>query len=211
MSNLSYTREELEDAVSASLSFRQIREKLGRGSRRALRRWCQEWGVSTAHFLSSRRPYTKEMLAPLVEKAKSYVGVRRALGLRPHGGAQSHLRKRISEFGLDTSHFTSRAWSRGKSFPNRRKTPEEIFVVRPDNSRRAHGDFLKRALLEVGVEHACAVCGLGPKWQGKPLVLIVDHIDGNSRDGRRHNLRFLCSNCDSQMPTYKNRKRKPIG
>ena len=34
----------------------------------------------------------------------------------------------------------------------------------------------------------------------------INHINGINNDNRIENLRFLCSNCDSQLPTYKNRR-----
>lgn len=43
---------------------------------------------------------------------------------------------------------------------------------------------------------------------GKPLVLILDHKNGVNNDNRLENLRFVCSNCDSQLETYKNRRGK---
>jgi hypothetical protein len=51
----------------------------------------------------------------------------------------------------------------------------------------------------------CALCGLTSEWQGQPLVLVLDHIDGNADNNARSNLRMVCPNCDSQLPTYKNR------
>lgn len=38
-------------------------------------------------------------------------------------------------------------------------------------------------------------------WNGIPLTLILDHIDGNHRDNRPEMLRYLCANCDSQLDT----------
>lgn len=49
----------------------------------------------------------------------------------------------------------------------------------------------------------CAVCDMPPVWNGKPLIFIHDHIDGNSENNDPANIRLVCSNCDSQLDTYK--------
>ncbi len=63
----------------------------------------------------------------------------------------------------------------------------------------------------------CLLCGwaeINPKTGTVPLV--ADHIDGNWRNNKEDNLRLVCPNCDSLLPTYgalnkgngrKNRKR----
>ena len=50
----------------------------------------------------------------------------------------------------------------------------------------------------------CQMCKI-TEWLNKPVVLILDHVDGNSKNWRLDNLRLLCSNCDSTLPTYKKR------
>ena len=50
------------------------------------------------------------------------------------------------------------------------------------------------------------MCGI-TSWLGKDVVLIMDHIDGNSDFNDKSNLRFICSNCDSTLPTYKSKNK----
>ena len=50
----------------------------------------------------------------------------------------------------------------------------------------------------------CEICK-NTEWNGITINLVVDHIDGNSNNGHKKNLRLVCNNCDSQLPTYKGR------
>jgi hypothetical protein len=50
----------------------------------------------------------------------------------------------------------------------------------------------------------CNICGI-TEWGGKPLVVILDHIDGNAENNSLTNLRLICSNCDANLPTYKSK------
>lgn len=56
-------------------------------------------------------------------------------------------------------------------------------------------------------EYKCAICGLSNSWNNKPLVLILDHIDGHANNNTRTNLRLICPNCDSQLDTYKSKNK----
>lgn len=48
----------------------------------------------------------------------------------------------------------------------------------------------------------CAICALNNTWNGKELVLQLDHIDGNSDNNSVSNLRILCPNCHTQTETF---------
>jgi 5-methylcytosine-specific restriction endonuclease McrA len=66
---------------------------------------------------------------------------------------------------------------------------------------------VRKYLIEVG-GNVCAVCGLsGQNWRKKNLVLIVDHVDGDAHNWTINNLRLVCPNCDSQLPTFKGRNK----
>lgn len=53
----------------------------------------------------------------------------------------------------------------------------------------------------------CAICGIDSIWQGKELHFILDHIDGDASNNDKDNLRLICPNCDSQLPTYKSKNK----
>jgi len=60
---------------------------------------------------------------------------------------------------------------------------------------------LKKYLAETRGE-LCAECGQLPVHNQKPLVLQLDHIDGDSDNNTPKNLRLLCPNCHSQTETF---------
>lgn len=64
---------------------------------------------------------------------------------------------------------------------------------------------LKQYMVEIQGP-SCAICGIS-EWQGKPVTLILDHIDGHAYNHTLSNMRLLCSNCDAQLPTYKSKNR----
>lgn len=152
-----------------------------------------------------RAKYTESILREAVLDSTSVTDVLRFLG-KPSciGGMHTHITNRIKRFGIDTSHFNPHK----KGLPSTRgkRLWSEVLVLSGRYGKTA-GAMLKRALLESGREHKCEWCGIPPSWRGIPITLEVDHIDGNWRDNRPDNLRFLCPNCHSQTPTHRSLNR----
>jgi Zn finger protein HypA/HybF involved in hydrogenase expression len=97
--------------------------------------------------------------------------------------------------------FCAAAWSkavaRGELSARARAIPLER-LLQTTTSRHT----VKRRLLEAGrLENRCSQCGLN-EWQGKPLSVQIDHINGIGTDHRLENLRMLCPNCHSQTSTF---------
>jgi hypothetical protein len=61
--------------------------------------------------------------------------------------------------------------------------------------------FFKKYLTET-YGYKCSCCGID-EWNGKELILEIDHIDGIPDNNEPKNLRFICPNCHSQTDTYK--------
>lgn len=147
--------------------------------------------------------HTKESLQAVANRARSFLDMTRVLGLKPHGGTASHLKKRCEKFGVCTDHFVGMAWA-GGTRPSNRKSASEILVIERTKTARRPRYQLCRALREIGRKEVCGYCGQSAVWNGKPLVLQIDHRNGDVFDNRASNLAFACPNCHSQTPTFGN-------
>jgi hypothetical protein len=206
-----YPRDALAVAVGFTTTMTELLEVLGvevtPGKRAAMWARLGKYDIDTSHWVRSshaRRLYPDDDLRRAVAGSRSMTEVLRLLGIKLTGGSHAHLRRRVLAANIDTSHFLGQAINRGR--PGRRRDVTEILVVLPPGSRRPRGKSLKRAMLESGVPHSCALCGLGPTWQDKPLTLAVDHIDGDWLNCVLSNLRLLCPNCHAQTSTWCKRK-----
>ncbi|MFI5427714.1 HNH endonuclease signature motif containing protein [Aeromicrobium sp. UC242_57] len=62
-------------------------------------------------------------------------------------------------------------------------------------------------MVESGVAYQCSCCGNEGTWMLQPLILDVDHIDGDLHNNTLKNLRFLCPNCHRLTPNFAGRGR----
>ncbi len=73
-------------------------------------------------------------------------------------------------------------------------------LVRGSTYRR---HTLKARLYAEGLkERACELCGQGEQWRGRPMSLILDHINGVADDNRLENLQIVCPNCAATLETH---------
>ncbi|WP_018549644.1 HNH endonuclease signature motif containing protein [Streptomyces sp. LaPpAH-108] len=202
-----YTRERLEEAARGARNLSEALERLGvdpaSSTRRYVRGRLKKLGIDVSHFEREGVKWTREILEQAVRASTTMCDVLRHLGLEVVGGHHTHISRRIKAYGIDTSHFR-RPGRRGQ--PRRPRTPEALLVQQPvGTARRIPGDRLKRAMVAMGVREQCALCGTEAVWRGRPLPLEVDHVDGDWRDSRIENLRFLCPNCHSTTDSYRGR------
>lgn len=136
--------------------------------------------------------YSKEELEEIVAQSNSYRDVMNLLHYKSNNGrAYEVVKKRIEKYNISTEHF---------GFKKRvKREPENIFI---ENSTACQAVLRRWYLKGNYSEYECAICGLPPIWQEKELVLTLDHINGNNTDNRLENLRWVCPNCDRQLPTY---------
>lgn len=78
------------------------------------------------------------------------------------------------------------------------------------NTKSCQHFTLKKYLI-TSRGHRCECCN-NDKWMDQPIVLTMDHIDGNATNNNLDNLKLLCWNCHSLTTTFgaKNKNSKRI-
>ena len=84
----------------------------------------------------------------------------------------------------------------------------KYYLKHQDEYCRAN--YTPKAFYDIFLEeqhHKCALCPQTDMHNGKRLRFVIDHIDGDASNNHRNNLRLVCPNCDSQLPTFKSKNK----
>lgn len=82
---------------------------------------------------------------------------------------------------------------------------EEKVFLRFLNGQIAYRPTLRRLITKLH-GYKCNKCSVS-EWNSEPIVLVVDHIDGDAGNNFPENVQLLCPNCNSQTLTFGGRNK----
>lgn len=216
MRGLTITRDVILTAVQQSTSYKEVANALGRYPGQyfinQLKHWINEFNIDQSHLCCnvSADRWTYDNVAEAVKCSLSYTDALLALGIKERSGNFNTLKKKIREYGISTDHFDANVASTLKKVSRGSDTTIPLTdILRGMHPTYKTGQLKKRLIDGEVKENKCECCGID-SWNGAPIVLELDHINGISNDHRLSNLRLLCPNCHSQTPTFKGKNKSRV-
>lgn len=169
------------------------------------RRYCLECSPFGQH--NTRRihgnKYTMDQFKEAIKTSESVRQVLKKLGLGEWSNNYKMVRAKAKELNLDLSHFKGHGSNKGRTFPSRTVPIQEYL----SNARRISSNDLRIRLLKDGIfKYKCYKCDRDT-WNGQPISLELEHIDGNRFNNSLDNLTILCPNCHAQTATYRGKNK----
>ena len=185
----------IKEIISKSTSKKEVLHRMGFSKsdgrqHKKLQLFISQYDIDISHF--GYIPENWKKLPEIISQCYCYADVLRMLGLSTHGSNNKTVKKYVKQFNLDISHFLPT--NVGKNII--RLADEEVFCVNTQIDKST----VRKRFLKV-IDYKCSECGIF-EWNGKPLILEMDHIDGNRNNHTLNNLRLLCPNCHSQTNTF---------
>ncbi len=193
---------DLKRAVETHPSIRCIADSLG-CSYTNVRYWLKKHGLKSRGEHPKRVTYANAQFKAAVKNSISIAGVIRSMKWATVGSNYQRVKAGVARLGLSTNHW------KGQAHGSSRQPTVPWTRILVKSSEYEIGRQRKERLIKEGMlRNRCAVCNRLPKWRGRSLVLRLDHINGDHYDNRLKNLRLVCPNCDSQLPTFCGRNKK---
>ena len=156
--------------------------------------------------------YTQEQISEYCRTSYSYAEVLKKMQLHISGNNYRKLQNRIKKFNIDISHFTGQKWRDSPNMQSRdpqldikeKWNLDEILCKDSPVTQKVLRGYVRRHNV---IPYKCCKCGSDGMWQGEPLSLELDHIDGDDHNNIPSNLRYLCPNCHSQTKTFRGKNK----
>jgi hypothetical protein len=143
-------------------------------------------------------PFSEDDIRAAIAQGVCWADALRYLGYEVKGHNYRTVQKWAGRWGISTDHFDPMA--RTLRSTSTRQPPLKDVLVERSGYKRA---TLKRRLIKDGLKlPVCEMCGQGQFWQGRPMSLVLDHINGVPNDNRLENLRIVCPNCNATLDTH---------
>ena len=141
----------------------------------------------------------------IVETSYSFNEVINKCGLK-HGGYINKLKIKLNKENIKTEHFIGSNRIKNKKTGTKNKYTLEELLKKNNGSLISSGNLKKKLIKANILENKCSICNINNIWNNKPLILQLDHIDGDHDNNELSNLRILCPNCHSQTTTWCRKK-----
>jgi 5-methylcytosine-specific restriction endonuclease McrA len=208
MTHYNYTEEQIQGIISSCHSWNEVLQKLDMKTlTRSLQRRIKNSGICCDNLnlknfdgLHTKfNKFSKDKIVEIIQNHSLWNNVLNEFGYKTCNHIPT-IKKKLDLLNIDYSHLKLTETNR-----NIKYTLDEILIE--DSPYTKSAGLLKRLKKERGWDHNCSICKLSA-WNGKPIPLELDHIDGCHTNNTYTNLRAICPNCHAQTDTYKGKNMK---